>query len=317
MTEGYSYTEEILCDISKAATPYGAGYTDCPEMISEDLARKAYSKAMAYRIECDVSKDFDNENIKEFPAQAGLLRADLLIPSPGRGDGVGGGRYRVVPVTAKHNMKADLGRELMGTKMYSHALGQCKRIRFPEMGLVALETPLILKGSEEEDTDVRLPFGLDFTFGTVIENPGNDFTSVLTSFAVVRHDFKITKGQKIGVAVWRNHARVTNEGTIGQLSQEEEAKYYGPPNMPVIQTGVITAVYGNGAVFGHSINTYEGCSGATIFLLDNDQPPESVERHDWGRAIGIHAAGYFPHNLGMSIIHEFHHMTNPDLRSLR
>ena len=77
----------------------------------------------------------------------------------------------------------------------------------------------------------------------------------------------------------------------------------------MIQTGVVTAVYGsNREVFGHSINTYEGCSGAIIFLLDKDQPPESVESHDYGKAIGVHAAGYVPHNLGMSLIEAFHRM---------
>jgi hypothetical protein len=82
---------------------------------------------------------------------------------------------------------------------------------------------------------------------------------------------------------------------------EEETKYYGPPDVPVIQTGLITGLYGHGAVFSHSINTYEGCSGAVIFLLDKEQPPESVHEADFGKAIGIHAAGYAPHNLGMTI----------------
>jgi hypothetical protein len=39
----------------------------------------------------------------------------------GRGDGSSSvfGRYKIYPVTAKHNMKAQLGRHLLGTKMYS------------------------------------------------------------------------------------------------------------------------------------------------------------------------------------------------------
>jgi hypothetical protein len=160
--------------------------------------------------------------------------------------------------------------------MHSHALAKTKHVSFPKMGLTMLQQPMIFKGADEDDNDVKLPFGLDFTFGSVIENPINSFTRPLTSFSIVRHDFRIEKGQKIGIAVWRVTKLVT-KGTIGRLSLEEEAKYYGPPDVPVIQTGVITGLYGNGAVFSHSINTYEGCSGAVIFLLDKEQPPESVQ----------------------------------------
>ena len=79
------YAEEILCDRSREAIAYGLGYTDKVDMISEDLARIIYNKALAYRIECNVSDTFD-ENIKEFLAQCGLLRCDQLVPSPGTPD---------------------------------------------------------------------------------------------------------------------------------------------------------------------------------------------------------------------------------------
>jgi V8-like Glu-specific endopeptidase len=75
-------------------------------------------------------------------------------------------------------------------------------------------------------------------------------------------------------------------------------------------------VYGDGDVFSHSINTYEGCSGAVVFLLDKDQPAESVQEEDFGKAIGVHAAGYSPHNLGMTVFKAFHSMTNPALNAL-
>jgi hypothetical protein len=45
------YTEEIVCDMSREARPYGAGYTDGWEKMTEELARKMYFKVMAYRIE--------------------------------------------------------------------------------------------------------------------------------------------------------------------------------------------------------------------------------------------------------------------------
>lgn len=312
------YTEEILCDRSKEAVAYGAGYTDKVEMISEELARNMYHRALAYRIECNVSKILDDENIVEYPGQCGFLRSDQLVASPGIVSERGGSRYKVIPVTAKHNMNVDLGRELLATKIYSPSLNQCKRVNFPEKGLAPLENPLILKGLGGLDDDKVLPFGLDFTFGEPIKNPNNGFTSKLTSFEVAPFDFHIEKGQKIGICVWRNHARIFNdvEGTTGKLREDEEKNFYGPPGVPVIQTGAVTAVYGDRAeVFAHSINTYEGCSGAVIFLLDKDQNPESVQEHDYGKAIGIHAAGYAPHNLGMSVIEAFHRF--PSSRNIR
>jgi hypothetical protein len=205
-------------------------------------------------------------------------------------------------------MKADLGRELLATKIYSPSLHQCKRVNFPEKGLRKLETPLLKVGlalGDDTADAVSLPYGLDFTFGAAIMDPRNAFTVKLTSFEVVRHDFRIEKGQKIGICVWRTDDRITNDigGSTGALSGVEERKYYGPARSAVIQTGVIPAVYGSDReVLAHNINTYEGCSGAIIFLLDKDHPPESVERYDHGRAIGVHAAGYQPHNLGMSVL---------------
>ena len=317
LDEGKKYTEEILCGRSKQAIPYGAGYTDEVEMISEDLASVVYNRALRYGIECDISEIEGNENIAEKEGQCGFLRctSDVLVSdsSPGAVDGVS--RYKVFPVTAKHNMSANLGRELFGTKVFSPVLNSCKRVTFPDKGCKKLETPLVYKGSGIDDDDKVLPYGLDFTFGVAIEDPRNDFTSKTTSFRVVPHDFKIEKGQKIGICVWRSKDRISDEveGTTGKLSEEEEKKFYGPARVPVILTGEVKAVYGDRRqVFAHNINTYAGCSGAIIFLLDKDQPPESVQDIDWGLAIGVQAAGYTHHNLGMSVIEAFHRRTGVD-----
>jgi hypothetical protein len=303
------YTEVILINRSRKATPYGAGYTDDPNMITEDLAQDMYMKAFAYRIECDVGTD--EEDIVEFQGQGGLLRSDRLVASPDRGDGGVGvfGRYKIYPVTAKQNTKAHLGRHLLGTKMYSHALGLTKKVSFPETGSTALPQLMKVTGGRHGDDDASLPYGLDFTFGSPIEDETNSFTKSLASFSVVRHDFRIEKGQKIGISVWRV-GEIAREGTIGKLNETEETTYFGPPSVPIIQTGVVTGVYGDGEVFSHSINTYEGCSGAVVFLLDKDQPAESVQEEDFGKAIGVHVAGYSPLNLGMTVFKAFHSMTN-------
>jgi hypothetical protein len=50
-------------------------------------------------------------------------------------------------------------------------------------------------------------------------------------------------------------------------------------------------VDGDGAFFSHDINTYKGCSGAIVFLLDKEQPETSVTSNDHGKAIAVHGGG--------------------------
>jgi hypothetical protein len=61
---------------------------------------------------------------------------------------------------------------------------------------------------------------------------------------------KLKKGPEIGICVWRNEDRITNEveGSTGQSSEAEERKFYGPATAVAIQTGVVTAVYGSRGV---------------------------------------------------------------------
>lgn len=56
-----------------------------------------------------------------------------------------------------------------------------------------------------------------------------------------------------------------------------------------ILTGKVTAVDENMIVY--DMNSYGGCSGAIIFLLDKDQP-ESVRPEDTGKAIAIHTGSH-------------------------
>lgn len=176
------------------------------------------------------------------------------------------------------------------------------------------------------ETALALPLGFDVAYGEVIQYPENDFTRKFVSFDVVRQDFKLEEGQKIGIAVWRKgriyedekpdpyeiDGEVIQESQKPKLSEEDETKYYGPPNKPVILTGEITAIYEGGKVFRHNINTYPGCSGAVIFLRDKNQR-ESVLDEDHGCVIGVHAVGRSEEkfNLGMAIYKDFFKMSRP------
>lgn len=64
---------------------------------------------------------------------------------------------------------------------------------------------------------------------------------------------------------------------------------FGEPRRTNIYTGEIVRVG-----LHHiecSINSFEGCSGAVVFLLDKKQP-SSVLESDWGCAIAVHAGAH-------------------------
>jgi hypothetical protein len=62
-------------------------------------------------------------------------------------------------------------------------------------------------------------------------------------------------------------------------------KVYGKKCQACIYTGEVTELSHNGETFCHSINTFEGCSGAVVFLLDKNLVVE-VEEEFHGRDHG-------------------------------
>jgi hypothetical protein len=129
--------------------------------------------------------------------------------------------------------------------------------------------------------------GLDFTWGNEVASPRNFMTAKSSSFDIVDSHFELAPGQQIGIVVSRRSpvphlaANVPNPVDL--------KRYYGSDLTSNIQTGTILAVSGDGSFFTHDINTYKGCSGAVVFLLDKKQP-DSVNVLDYGKAIAVHGA---------------------------
>ncbi len=65
-----------------------------------------------------------------------------------------------------------------------------------------------------------------------------------------------------------------------------------------ILTGKVTAVDENMIVY--DMNSFGGCSGAIIFLLDKDQR-ESVRPEDVGKAIAIHSGPHWDETLNRNV----------------
>mmetsp|Transcript_33334 Transcript_33334/g.50290 ORF Transcript_33334/g.50290 Transcript_33334/m.50290 type:complete len:143 (+) Transcript_33334:1004-1432(+) len=73
------------------------------------------------------------------------------------------------------------------------------------------------------------------------------------------------------------------------FGKSEIKKYYGEPGRVNIYTGEIK--YVGPKHIEYSINSFTGCFGAIVFLLDKDQPA-SVDQSDWGRAVAIHSGAH-------------------------
>jgi hypothetical protein len=127
--------------------------------------------------------------------------------------------------------------------------------------------------------------GLDFTRGNQVANPRNFMTAKSSSFEMVDSHFELAPGQKIAIVVSRR-SPVTHEAA-GVPNTVDMKRYYGTELTSNIQTGMILDVSGDGLFFTHDINTYKGCAGAVVFLLDNNQP-DGVGVEDYGKAIAVH-----------------------------
>jgi hypothetical protein len=78
--------------------------------------------------------------------------------------------------------------------------------------------------------------------------------------------------------------------TTTRASPEQIAPVFGKPAEEVnIYTGAITFVGANHIEY--DMNSFIGCAGAAVFLLDQDQP-DSVKHCDHDNAIAIHAEAH-------------------------
>lgn len=121
----------------------------------------------------------------------------------------------------------------------------------------------------------------------------NNANNKVIPFRMVDHGFVYAVGMKIGIVVSSNTGADEEDALLDGDHLEDGIHLrdiYGELNNVMIYTGVITRV-GNG-YFEHDINTFLGCSGAIVFLLDMGQPA-FVSSEDYKKAIGVHV-GYKP-----------------------
>lgn len=127
----------------------------------------------------------------------------------------------------------------------------------------------------------------DVSFGSEITGPNSSLTKKPRLFVKAPDAFRLEVGHKIGMAVYRTFD-ISHEDAYAPISVTL-TDIYGPKHQVCIYTGEVTEVSEQSDTFCHSINTFEGCSGAVVFLLDQgqDAPQEVAD----GMAVGIHVGG--------------------------
>jgi hypothetical protein len=201
-----------------------------------------------------------------------------------------------LPVTALHNITLPEKHpnavfQLSSALLLNYTTG----LSFPEAGT---DPDSFVAVDLYPNTEMSIPWkhGIDIAWGdTRITSCADDPASleiVRNSFQLVRDTFKLKKGQTVGIAVYSDTGATPK--TVGDkiLSQPELDKIYGPAGTTHIYTGTITFV--GEQHIEYDLNSFEGCSGAIVFLLNLEaQPADSgVLSADVGKAVAVHAGAH-------------------------
>ncbi|KAL3896270.1 MAG: hypothetical protein SGARI_007217 [Bacillariaceae sp.] len=175
-----------------------------------------------------------------------------------------------------------------------------RRVSMPDGGCDAAMTgDEVQIRSGTNDTAPLFWDGEEVSFGDEISRPQSSLTKKPRLYVKAPNTFCLAVGDKIGIAVYRTFD-ITHKDAGAPISVRLE-DVYGPKHQACIYTGEVTEISEHSETFCHSINTFEGCSGAVIFLLDQDQEDAPEEVAD-GMAAGIHVGGLdTTNNLGFML----------------
>jgi hypothetical protein len=289
---------ERLVNLDRSLRPFGSTYVDGFNAMSQELADSVALKAMNLQM---ILQDEEFEDIT-YEGQVGMIRGERLAPSPevdvkkrkrGRHQATES-RFAVVPVTAKHNVMTIVTEDgdqetYRESRIFGAPRARSTVIVFPEGGWKPQDDDeIVLRPPIDDDDDVVWEFGVDITRGEEINDPRHFLTRKSVSYEKVDDEFNLVVGQKVGIAVFRR-SPITHEDA-GASAGVDLHVYFGRPNMVHVHTGCITRLSEDNSAFEHDINTFAGCSGAIVFLLDQNQNGLVDSRH-FGKAIAVHVGG--------------------------
>lgn len=308
------YAEKL---VDKSRRTRGLGLTDVDNgaRISEGLANTVALKA------CQLKTRLKNPETDElsppYLGQAGLIQMQRLTDSPGgeakrralpgtndgapvtKASALLSSRFAVVPTTCVHNVENEeingvlwkFERSDISVMPDLTTIG----VHFEKAGHTAesSESIVLMQGDGDGEKQICWDY-YDVTVAPKIENPASPLTLKNLSFRLVeRTDYHFQVGQKIGVTIYRRFELTAEDAGMprNSLSTDALREIFGYENRVNIYTGEITQVAPNGETFQHNINTFRGCSGALIFLLDVGQDGYGVNSSDYGKAVAVHVGG--------------------------
>ena len=215
------------------------------------------------------------------------------------------GKFEPRPVTNLHNVVLE--------KKYRYLFSEIKCgvrpyvINFPNVcEWDDLQARPLRRNSNSEFTvrNDSWQHGIDITWGEFLGGGQPDELKKDHCFTMVRKDFQIEKDQRIGIAVFMPPDDALNpmlEADHPNLKLDTLRAIYGcnENRKANIYAGEIK--YVGDHHIEYDLNSFQGCAGAIVFLLDRDQP-KSVTKADYGKAIAVHAGAHpdkvLKHNLG-------------------
>ena len=200
----------------------------------------------------------------------------------------------ITPITAKHNLESeDDERFVSATMTFVTNERNPALVCFPDGGCV-LSTAIQVRPATEDECSVEWSDD-DVAYGTTCMDAGQFLSKKPILFEKVSSDFQLRIGQKVAIAVYRTFD-ISHEDALAPSNTEME-KIYGRKGGVSIYTGTVRRLSENGKTFEHDINTFRGCSGAIIFLLDVQS--DDTDQDYYGMAVGVHVGGIpsFDRNL--------------------
>jgi hypothetical protein len=150
-------------------------------------------------------------------------------------------------------------------------------------------TPYELSPSQE--LSIPWKYGIDITWSSKVVTIAG---IVEHSFERVHPGFEYKVGQNVGIGIYSDTGATATTVLDPNVTKAELARIYGRSKKRHVYTGKITMVGTHHIEY--DINSFEGCSGAVVFLLGVEaQPSDSgVTRDDAGKAIAVHAGAHPP-----------------------
>ena len=305
---------ERLIDASRTGRVVGKVFVDDPHAISGTLASAVSQKA------CQVNVAFvDSTGLtQKYHGQGGLFRGNRLTASPGtRNEQVekppakkqktaaardvtfeGFSSFEATPVTAKHNIESENGEQFINVTMtFVNNERRPALVDFPDGGCTMTKTVQVRPATQDEQPVEWMAD--DVAYGTTCTDARQFIAKKPLLFDKVPSKFCLRLGQSIGIAIYRTFD-ISHEDAAAPSNTDMES-IYGKKGGVSVYTGQVKRLSENGQTFEHDINTFRGCSGAVIFLLDVQA--DQTDQDNYGMAVGIHLGGLpsCDRNLGFII----------------